>query len=109
MRKETEKQFKKLIKLQNEIDTLLDYHADILKTSAVGQSPPVADTTLNKAISLGEKQALIWNNIRSHVTKDGKTTLWQLAFKMGYPVRRFGNEEMLNLNMTQVKKLMEVI
>jgi hypothetical protein len=91
-----------IISLQIERENF-ERQADVIQsTSPFCQLPEPFNEALNEAIKIGDKQAKLWNELRGFLLKDKKTTIWQFAIKNNFPVRRFGIEEFLKLDLEQL-------
>jgi len=97
-------ELKKLEKLNNKRRKLKEESDAILQTSGVGQVPPCFYKVVDKEIVVCKKMAIIWNNIRSTITKRGNT-LWQEAIKQNKDVVYFGKETMLKLTYKDITGL----
>jgi len=91
-----------IINLQIEREKFERQADTIQSVSAFCQLPGPFHEALNEAIKMGDKQAKLWNEIRGFLLKDKKTTIWQFAIKNNFPVRRFGAEEFLKLDLEQL-------
>ncbi len=96
------KKFNELITLQSEREEYEKQADRIQKSSPFCQLPQPFFEALDKAVEIGGAQAELWNNIRGFILKDNKTTLWQLAIKNNFPVKRFGQEEFFKLDSEQL-------
>jgi hypothetical protein len=69
----------------------------ILSTSAMGQAPQCYFDTVEKALQVCQKQAAIWNDIRSFILPGTNKTLWQIASQSKkLAVVFFGQENILD-------------
>ena len=98
-----------IISLQIEREKFERQADTIQSVSAFCQLPEPFHEALNEAVKIGDKQAKLWNEIRGFLLKDKKTTLWQFAIKNNFPVRRFGKEEFLKLDLEQLNLISKEI
>ena len=96
---------KKIIELQIQRQRFEKQADDIQKVSPFCQMPTYFYEALDEAGKIGHKQAKLWNQVRGFLLSDKKTTIWQFAIKNNYPVRRFGEEEFLKLELIDLEKI----
>lgn len=104
--KEIEKGIQKIEKLDTKRREFNAKYDAILETSGVGQTPPIAGETLDKAIKVSEQQAEIWNDLRNYIVdkKTGKT-LWQIATDSEALITtKTGKEERLDFYGADIRK-----
>lgn len=76
----------------------------MIRTSAVGQPPPVLCRTVDKILGLQNRKAPIWNDIRGRLF--GKKTLWQLALEAKLDVAFSGEESYLKITGAEIRALL---
>lgn len=95
---------KKLDIKQRELEL---YAKSIFETMPFGQSPPIYEKTLDKAIEIQVRKAKIWNDeIRNRFVPRTNKTFWQLAIQQGKLIVNFyGREEALQFYGEDIEKL----
>ena len=103
---EIEQALEKMEELDAKQKDLEQHIKAIQNSSPFCQLPRPFHERLDQQIEIIHQKALIWNDIRSFIIAGGKT-LWQLAVEnKETPVKRFGEEDMIDFGAKEVRRLL---